>query len=82
MLRSREAPPPGPEPMATEVGAPSGRMSLMEHLTELRRRLLVSLLTVGVGTVTCWILYPWILDFLLEPYCEVQGETVAGGVFG
>ena len=57
-------------------------MSLMEHLTELRRRLLVSLLTVGVGAVTCWILYPWILDFLLEPYCQVQGETVAGDVFG
>ena len=57
-------------------------MSLLEHLAELRRRLLVSLLTICVGAVACWILYPWILDFLLEPYCQVQGDSAGGDVFG
>ncbi|MEE3275148.1 MAG: twin-arginine translocase subunit TatC [Actinomycetota bacterium] len=57
-------------------------MSLMEHLTELRRRLLVSVLAIGVGAVACWITYPWILDFLMEPYCQVRGESTGENVFG
>jgi len=68
--------------MATDEETPQGRMSLLEHLIELRRRLLVSILSVCVGAVACWILYPWILEFLLEPYCKVQGESVGGDVFG
>ena len=67
--------------MAAEE-ATGGRMSLLEHLTELRRRLLHSILAVVAGAVACWILYPWILDLLLEPYCEIQGDSAAGDVFG
>ncbi len=67
--------------MAAEE-ATGGRMSLLEHLTELRRRLLHSILAVVAGAVACWFLYPWILDLLLEPYCEIQGDSAAGDVFG
>ena len=47
-----------------------GHMTLMEHLGELRNRLIKSAVAVAVGAIGCWILYPFILDFLLEPYCR------------
>ncbi len=49
-----------------------GRMTMIEHLTELRRRLIVSFIAVGVGAIACWFLYFEIFDLLVRPYCEVQ----------
>src|SRR4051794_1927433 len=46
-------------------------MPVMDHLRELRRRVIVMLLIVAVGAVVGWILYPHILDFLKRPYCSV-----------
>ena len=54
----------------TENSDGGGHMTLMEHLAELRNRLIKSAVTVVVGGVACWIFYPFILDFLLEPYCK------------
>ena len=51
-------------------GGEGGHMTLMEHLAELRNRLIKSVVSVAVGGVLCWIFYRWILDFLLEPYCR------------
>jgi len=47
-----------------------GRMSMSEHLTELRRRLIIGFISIGVGAIAAWILYPWIIDLLLDPYCR------------
>ena len=52
-----------------------GRMPLMAHLEELRRRLLICVLAVTAGAVACWFLYPQILDLLLEPYCRLRGSA-------
>ncbi|MBT5207156.1 MAG: twin-arginine translocase subunit TatC, partial [Acidimicrobiaceae bacterium] len=49
-------------------------MPLLEHLEELRRRLIRSVAAIAIGTVACWILYPQILDLLLEPYCQIRGS--------
>lgn len=46
-------------------------MTLVDHLTELRYRLVVSLVAVGVGMAVAFALYNPILEFLLDPYCEV-----------
>ncbi|MDW3218413.1 MAG: twin-arginine translocase subunit TatC [Acidimicrobiales bacterium] len=46
------------------------RMSLLEHLTELRRRLIISFLAVAAGAVIGWIFYQNIIDVLVEPYCQ------------
>lgn len=43
------------------------RMTLIEHLTELRNRLIKSLAAVALGAVLAWILYPQIIDFLVKP---------------
>ena len=60
------------------------RMTLVEHLTELRRRLIISFVAIAVGAVVCWIAYDQILDFLLDPYCRSlpEDDRAATGVFG
>lgn len=45
-------------------------MTMMEHLAELRRRLIVGFLAIGVGAIAAWILYPQIIELLLAPYCD------------
>ena len=54
----------------TEHSDEGGQMTLLEHLAELRNRLIKSAVAVVVGGVGCWIFYSFILDFLLEPYCQ------------
>ena len=46
-------------------------MSLVEHLTELRRRLFVSILAVAAGAVVAFAFYDHILNFTIGPYCEL-----------
>jgi sec-independent protein translocase protein TatC len=46
-------------------------MTLGEHLAELRRRVIISLLAFAAGTVVAWVVYPHILSFLQSPYCRV-----------
>ena len=56
-------------------------MTLMEHLAELRNRLIKAAVAVGRGRVSaCWILYPFILDFLLEPYCQDDSPSRTGSI--
>ena len=56
----------------------AGRMTLIEHLTELRRRLIISLAALAGGFIVCWIFYPQILDFLVAPYCNVVPPGAEG----
>jgi sec-independent protein translocase protein TatC len=48
----------------------TGTMSVMEHLEELRRRIVIAGIAVLVGAVVGWFLYPSVLDVLRDPYCE------------
>lgn len=45
----------------------SGHMTLMEHIAELRTRLMRSLLAFALASLVAWFLYQPILDALLEP---------------
>lgn len=50
-------------------------MTLLEHLSELRRRLVISVLAFVGGAIACYLLYNPILRFLEHPYviaCHVQ----------
>ena len=62
----------------------NGQMTLMEHLAELRNRLIKAAAAVVVGAVACWFLYPFILDFLLAPYCKTFPieERIDSQLFG
>ena len=48
----------------------TGTMSVMEHLEELRRRIVISGIAILVGAVVGWFLYPFVLDLLRDPYCQ------------
>jgi len=52
---------------------PMGRMGVLEHLTELRIRIIRSLIAVLIGAIAGWLLYPEIINFILDPYCETLG---------
>lgn len=58
-------------------------MPVLDHLRELRRRVIIMLLIVAVGGVLGWIFYANILDFLRHPYCQVPAkyryESPSGG---
>lgn len=45
-------------------------MTLVEHLEELRYRLVVCFIAIAVGAAVGWFLYPPVVDLLREPYCE------------
>ena len=49
----------------------AGRMTLLEHLAELRRRIIISIAAIFVGAVVAYFLYDHILAFLENPYCHV-----------
>jgi sec-independent protein translocase protein TatC len=50
---------------------PDGRMPVLDHLRELRRRLIIIVVLVGLGAVLGWYLYPHTLNILRHPYCSV-----------
>jgi sec-independent protein translocase protein TatC len=59
---------------------PSGQMTLMEHLSELRHRLVVSVLAVGIGmAIVGGPFYQDVQDWLTEPYRDIcEGDSVTG----
>ena len=69
----------------TEKPAPDA-MTLVEHLTELRRRVIVSVIAFVVMATVAFLAYNWILALLKHPYCEVApthcGFYVSGPLDG
>ncbi len=53
---------------------------LVEHLEELRRRLMVSLVAVGVATAVAFVFHNRILDWLARPLPPGHRQVVAFGV--
>ena len=49
----------------------AGAMPLIDHLAELRSRLLRIFLVLCIGVVIGFLVYPHILSFLQHPYCKV-----------
>ncbi|HSZ39761.1 MAG TPA: twin-arginine translocase subunit TatC [Trebonia sp.] len=55
---------------------PEGRMPLMDHLRELRNRVVKIALAVLAGAVVGWIFYDSIWNFLQEPFCHAMPHGV------
>jgi sec-independent protein translocase protein TatC len=51
-----------------QKGETDGRMTVVEHLTELRKRLMISVIAIAIGATICFILAPEIISFLVEFY--------------
>jgi sec-independent protein translocase protein TatC len=56
--------------------ADGGRMTLVEHLAELRSRLVKALVALAIGGCVGFVLYQPVLDVLVEPYCDVKADQV------
>jgi sec-independent protein translocase protein TatC len=48
----------------------TGTMTVVEHLEELRHRIIISLYAVAVGSVVGWILYPHFMSLIRAPFCN------------
>ena len=75
------SPPRLPDDAASEVepfdetdGA-SGKMSFLDHLDELRKRLVISLISIVVGILIAFAFIPYIFDFIMRPLQEILPES-------
>jgi sec-independent protein translocase protein TatC len=74
--------PPAPEPGTPPADAPEGAvMTLVEHLSELRRRIFVGLLALVLGTVLGFVLAPDAIRLLKGPIAQPLYFTALGGAF-
>lgn len=58
---------------------PDGRMPLVEHIRELRNRLLKAMLGIAAGGTVAWIFYDPIWRFLQRPYCKIPQANRLNG---
>ncbi|MUL44174.1 twin-arginine translocase subunit TatC [Streptomonospora sp. PA3] len=54
-------------------------MPLMDHLRELRNRLVKALLFIALGTVVGYLVYDPVWAWLKEPYCSLPASQRGGG---
>jgi sec-independent protein translocase protein TatC len=54
----------------------NGKMSFLDHLDELRRRLIVSIVAVTLAFFSCWAFREKIYDFLTVPITQFTGEKL------
>ncbi|HEY7325075.1 MAG TPA: twin-arginine translocase subunit TatC [Streptosporangiaceae bacterium] len=71
-----------PEPEREDLGLsrranPQARMPLLEHLRELRNRVIKAAVALTAGSVIGWVVYPWVWNFIKAPYCKAQKVTPA-----
>jgi sec-independent protein translocase protein TatC len=59
---------------------PEGRMPLMEHIRELRNRVVKITAAILIGAIIGWFFYAHVFHFIEEPYCRIkQPEYAFGG---
>src|SRR5215469_11196796 len=52
---------------------PEGRMPLMDHLRELRNRVVKIAIAIVAGAIVAWVFYDRIWAFMQRPYCQAVG---------
>lgn len=51
-------------------------MTLIEHLAELRNRLVKAILAVAIGAIVGFVAYEWIFDVLIQPYQQLCDQGI------
>ena len=65
-------------PRSRRVVNPEARMPLMEHIRELRNRVLKAVLVVTVASIAGWYLEKPVFKFITHPYCKLPGSVRNG----
>jgi sec-independent protein translocase protein TatC len=65
-------------PRARRAVNPEARMSLIEHIRELRNRVLKALLVVTAGAIAGWYLESPVFKFITRPYCKLPASVRDG----
>lgn len=60
-------------------GGPEGRMSLYDHLRELRYRVTISIGGIVLGALLCIFFYEALIDFFLAPWNKARAVLEANG---
>ncbi len=55
-------------------GDATGTMSVVDHLRELRDRLIWSMMAIAVGAVICFIFFSPIIHLMVQPYRDATGK--------
>jgi sec-independent protein translocase protein TatC len=53
----------------------TGEMTVVEHLQELRRRVIICVYAVAISGVAAWFLYGPFKNLLRKPYCEFVAQN-------
>lgn len=53
----------------------AAQMALMDHLRELRNRVIKSVIAVAIGAVVAYLFYNQIFTFMTKPYCRAVAGT-------
>ena len=72
--------PSDPAPPTGDAGMPEGSvMSLVDHLSELRDRLVKCVIVIAIGTAIGFYFAPVVRDFLLQPLPNGQAQVLGPG---
>jgi sec-independent protein translocase protein TatC len=55
---------------------PTAQMTVVEHLAELRRRMIISILALLAGAIVVFALFNWLMGFLVEPYRDITSREL------
>jgi sec-independent protein translocase protein TatC len=59
---------------------PEGRMAVLDHLRELRRRIIIVMILIALGAVIGWLVYNPLLTVLKHPYCNIPYQHRLGAL--
>jgi sec-independent protein translocase protein TatC len=81
-LRRTPGNPPDPVPelaptpqSTTPDDEPAGAMTFFEHLTELRKRIINSLISIGIGAGIGWFVAPYFVIWITKPMLKALGDA-------
>jgi hypothetical protein len=64
-------------PRVRKVVNPEARMPLMEHIRELRNRVIKAILAIAAGAIIGWYFRHPVITFLQAPYCKLPAKLIS-----
>src|ERR1700691_5885440 len=66
------------EPKVPKAHSPEARMPLLEHIRELRSRVLKAITTMVLGAIAGWFIEPYIWTVIIRPFCSLPPKDNGG----